>query len=114
MIPHGVQIFLAVEPVDMRCGFNRLSGIAREHLGYDPRCGAMFVFDGKRKHAVKILFFDGSGICLFYKRLDKARFRIPEVSEGDPRQVELEESELDALLDGVEVVADRRKKRLVH
>ncbi len=54
MIPAGVDIFLAVEPVDMRCGFNRLSGIAREHLGYDPRCGAMFVFYGKRRHSVKI------------------------------------------------------------
>ena len=109
MIPAGVQIFLAAQPVDMRCGFNRLSGIAREHLGYDPRCGAMFVFYGKRKHAVKILFFDGSGICLYYKRLDQGRFRIPQIDDGASTEIELDEAELEVLLEGVEVVARRRR-----
>ena len=113
MIPAGVQIFLAMEPVDMRCGFNRLSGLAREHMGYDPRCGAMFVFYGKRKHAVKILFFDGTGLCLYYKRLDKGCFRIPDVDRGESAEVELDEAELDALLDGVEVV-ERSQKPPVH
>src|SRR5690606_27914300 len=113
MIPAGVQIFLAVKPVDMRCGFNRLSGIAREHLGYEPRCGAMFGFYGKRKHAVKVLIFDGSGLCLYYKRLDKARFRIPEVEDGASAEVELDDAELEALLDGV-VVIERRRKPSVH
>lgn len=102
MIPAGVQIFLAAQPVDMRCGFNRLSGIAREHLGYDPRCGAMFVFYGKRKHAVKILFFDGSGIC-------QGRFRIPQIDDGASTEIELDEAELEVLLEGVEVVARRRR-----
>lgn len=114
MIPGGVDIFLAKEPVDMRCGFNRLSGIAREHLGYDPRCGALFVFYGKRKHAVKILYFDGSGLCLFYKRLDKGRFVIPEVNDDQVTHVELDERTLDALLDGVEVVSDRAHKATMH
>ncbi len=113
MIPAGVDIFLAIEPVDMRCGFNRLSGIAREHLGYDPRCGAMFVFYGKRRDSVKILFFDGSGMCLYYKKLDKARFRIPDVPDAQSSHVELDEADLEVLLEGVEV-ARRRSKRTVH
>ena len=103
MIPSGVDIFLAREPIDLRCGFHRLSGVAREQLGYEPRCGALFVFVGKRRNALKILFFDGTGLCLFYKRLDRGRFRLPDVPE-DAAHVELDEVMLDALLDGIEVV----------
>lgn len=66
MIPAGVQVFLALEPVDMRYGFERLSGLARERMGYDARSGALFVFVGKRRDTAKVLFFDGTGICLFY------------------------------------------------
>jgi transposase len=114
MIPAGVEIFMATEPVDMRCGFNRLSGIALEHLGQDPRSGALFVFYGKRRHALKILFFDGTGVCLFYKRLDKGRFRIPALQHPEATHIELEESALEALLDAVEVVESKRKKPTVH
>jgi len=110
MIPAGVDIFLAMARADMRCGFNRLSGIAREHIGYDPRCGAMFVFYGKRRDAVKVLFFDGSGICLYHKRLDKARFRIPTVADAESSHVELTEADLAVLLEGVEVVEHRNKR----
>lgn len=116
MIPSGVDIFVAVEPVDLRCGFNRLSGMARDQLGYEPRCGALFVFFGKRQHAVKILFFDGSGLCLFYKRLDSGRFRVPKVGDGDATHVEIDEATLDALLDGIDVEEDRGdgRRRRIH
>ena len=56
MIPAGVQIFVALEPVDMRFGFERLSGMVRERMGYEPRSGALFVFVGRRRQLVKILF----------------------------------------------------------
>ncbi len=69
MIPSGVQVFVALEPVDLRWSFDRLAGAAVERIGYDARSGALFIFFGKRKDAVKLLFFDGSGMCLFYKRL---------------------------------------------
>ncbi|WP_437294421.1 IS66 family insertion sequence element accessory protein TnpB [Sorangium sp. So ce426] len=65
MIPAGVQVFVALEPVDMRYGFERLSGLIRERVGYEARCGALFAFIGKRRTSIKILFFDGSGLCLF-------------------------------------------------
>ncbi len=48
MIPAGVQVFVALEPVDMRCGFERLSAMVRERMGYEPRSGALFVFVGRR------------------------------------------------------------------
>jgi len=111
MLPSGVQIFLAREPIDLRCGFNRLSGIAREQLKYEPRCGALFVFYGKRRHAVKILYFDGTGLCLHYKRLDAGTFSIPTIAE-DSDLVELDEVDFNALLH--DIIPPQRRRRILH
>ena len=90
MIPQGVQVFVALEPVDLRCSFERLSGIAKEQVGYDARSGALFVFYGRRRDALKVLFFDGSVMCIFYKRLDRGVFRLPERVADNARHVEIE------------------------
>jgi transposase len=105
LIPSGVQVFLATEPIDLRWSFDRLSGIALERRTQHARGGAVFVFFGKRRDATKILFFDGTGMCLFYKRLDKGVFRVPEGLRPDARHVELSDAELDALLDGIDIDA---------
>jgi transposase len=107
MIPQGVQIFVALEPIDLRYSFDRLSGLAKEQVGYDARCGALFVFFGRRRDALKVLFFDGSGMCVFYKRLDRGAFRIPEPTDRQARHVELDEATLEALLDGIDVETSR-------
>lgn len=70
MIPQGVEIFVATEPVDMRFGFERLGGIVRERMQREPRSRALFVFFGRRRQTVKILSWDGTGTVLWYKRLD--------------------------------------------
>lgn len=116
MIPSGVQIFVAVEPVDMRWSFDRLAGAARERIGYDARGGALFMFFGKRRDALKLLFFDGSGMCLFYKRLDRGQFRVLGPLEPGARHIEIDEATLDALLDGVDVerAQPRGKRRRMH
>jgi transposase len=57
VIPAGVQVFVALEPVDMRFGFERLAGLVRERLGHEARGGALFVFVGKRRETLKVLFF---------------------------------------------------------
>ena len=113
MIPSGVEVFLAVQPIDLRSGFNKLSGLVAGHLGKDARSGALYVFFGKRREALKVLFFDGTGLCLFYKRLDKNCFRLPTV-EGEATTIQLTERELDALLDGIDVEAPVRKERRVR
>jgi transposase len=87
---------LALEPVDMRLSFDRLSGLAKEHIGYEARSGALFVFFGRRKDALKVLFFDGSGMVIFYKRLDRGRFQIPEAPHADVRHVEVDDATLEA------------------
>jgi len=116
MIPQGVQVFVALEAVDMRYSFDRLSGFAKEHIGYDARSGALFVFFGRRRDALKILFFDGSGMCQFYKRLDQGTFRLPSAAEG-VRHVQVDDATLEALLDGIEIDAEsarRSRRRRVH
>jgi transposase len=110
MIPRGVEIFVGVEPIDLRWSFDRLSGIASDRIGREARSGALFVFFGKRREAIKVLFFDGSGLCLFYKRLDKGSFRVPEV-EGDAASVAIDERTLDDLLDGIDVEAKPAARR---
>jgi transposase len=110
MIPSGVQIFVAVEPVDMRWSFDRLAGVARERIGYDVRGGALFLFFGKRRGALKLLFCDASGMCLFYKRLDRGQFRVLGPLETGARHIEIDESALDALLDGVDVERGQSRK----
>lgn len=103
MIPAGVEIYLALEPIDMRLSFDRLSGLAKEQIGYEARSGALFVFFGRRRDALKVLFFDGSGMVIFYKRLDRGRFQIPDAPRADVRHVEVDDATLEALLDGIDV-----------
>ena len=68
MIPSGVQVFVALGAVDMRYGVERLAGIVREQMGYEPRGGSLFVFVGRRRQIVKVLFADASGVCMFYNQ----------------------------------------------
>lgn len=67
MIPSGVAGYIALEPIDLRPSFDRLCGLAKEQVGYDARGGVLFVFFGRRRDALKVLFFDGS------KRTPQAR-----------------------------------------
>ena len=113
MIPHGVDIFVGLDPIDLRWSFDRLAGIVTERIGREARCGALFVFFGKRRDALKVLFFDGSGMCLFYKRLDVGAFRLPEAESGTT-SVAIDERALDDLLDGIDVEAKRKTPRLVR
>jgi transposase len=111
MIPSGVQVFVALESIDLRWSFDRLAGAALERVGYDARSGALFIFFGKRLDAVKVLFADGSGMCQFYKRLDHGVFRLPEALEPGARYVEIDESVLDALLDGIDLAEAPKRRR---
>jgi transposase len=63
-IPHGVEVFVGIEPIDLRWGFDRLAGVVTERLGLDARSRALFLFSGKRRDALKVIFFDDTGLCL--------------------------------------------------
>jgi transposase len=114
VIPAGVEVFVGLDPIDLRWGFDRLSGIVAERIGRDARSGALFVFFGKRRDAMKVLFFDRSGLCLFYKRLDAGTFRVPQPQEGQGEAtVTIDEGALEDLLDGIDLESkpDRRRVR---
>lgn len=101
---------MAIEPVDLRWGFDRLAGLVGHSLGRDARSGALFVFFGKRHDCLKVLFFDGTGMCQFYKRLDAGTFRLPPIPEGTT-QLLIEERVLDDLLDGVDLGPPPARRR---
>jgi transposase len=78
----GTQVYLASNPVDMRKGFNGLATIARQVLDLDPFGGHLFLFRGKSGSYLKALYWDGSGLCLFAKRLERGRFVWPPLVDG--------------------------------
>ena len=102
MIPSGVEVFVALDPVNLRLSFDRLAGLAQELTARSARGEALFVFFNRRRTALKALFFDGTGLCIFFKRLDRGRFVLPDPTDNG-RVVELSEEALDALLDGIEL-----------
>lgn len=100
-LPASVQIWLASEPVDLRKGFEGLGAIVRGHWRKDLYGGHLFVFVGKRLDRCKILFWDRGGLTIYYKRLEKGRFRLPRRRQGSSH-ILMDATELTLLLDGIE------------
>jgi transposase len=98
-IPAGIRVLVATKPVDFRKGGEGLVALVREALGEDPFSGTIFVFRCRRADRVKILAWDGSGLVLFWKRLEQGAFRWPPISDGVMR---LTPSQLTALVDGLD------------
>jgi transposase len=107
MIPGNVRIFLCAQPVDMRRSFDGLAQAARELLGKDPNAGGLFVFCGKNHRRLKVLWLDGHGYCLLYKRLHGARFVLPRRDGDVPASLDVQE--LAVLLQGVKLDELRRR-----
>ncbi len=77
MIRLPASVFVATAPLNLRLSFDRLAGFVREQLGGDPRQETLFIFHNRARTHLKMLWHDGSGYCLFYKRLDRGTYRIP-------------------------------------
>lgn len=95
----GMRVLVATKPVDFRKGADGLAALVRERLGHDPFSGTIFIFRSKRADRLKVLAWNGSGLVLFWKRLEHGAFRWPPISDGMMR---LTASELAALVDGVD------------
>ncbi|MCZ6692172.1 MAG: IS66 family insertion sequence element accessory protein TnpB [Planctomycetota bacterium] len=108
MWPLTVRVFLSTEPADMRRSFEGLAAIVREAMGADPLSGHLFVFRNRRADGVKILYWDRSGLALWYKRIEKGLFRFP-TSDGASQEVEA--SDLALLLEGIDLAVARRRER---
>ncbi len=97
----SVRVMMATRPVDFRKGADGLAALVRETMGTDPFSGAVYVFRAKRADRVKLVYWDGTGVCLFAKRLEDGRFRWPRVEDG---VVRLTAAQLSALLEGLDWV----------
>ena len=98
-LPSGARIWIAAGVTDMRKGFDGLASLVQGTLAEDPFSGQMFVFRGKRGDRVKLLWWDGDGLCLLAKRLERGRFVWPQASSGT---VSLSAAQLSMLLEGID------------
>jgi transposase len=100
-------IYLACGVTDLRKSFNGLSGIVEETLERDPTSGQVFVFCNRRRDRMKILYWDGSGLCVWTKRLEKGTFSWP---ENEVKSLRYRAEELQMLIAGIEVEGAKRKR----
>ena len=96
----ATRVLVATTPVDLRGSFNRLYGLVVDQLKGDPLSGNLFLFTNRRRNRIKILWWDGSGLLVCAKRLERGKFTIP-VSENG--QISLRGEDFNALIYGLEV-----------
>ena len=99
----SLKVYLATEPVDLRKSFNGLYGLTSQVLKERPESGALFVFTNKRRNRVKILNFDGTGLWVMIKRLEKGTFSWPKGVDVENGKLALAPEALALLLDGVDM-----------
>jgi transposase len=113
MIAHGLPIYIALEPVDMRFGYERLGGLVRERMRAEPRSKALFVFVGKRGHTMKVLTWDGTGVVVVHKKLDAGKFELPKATRVGDQHVIVSDAIFEVIYKGVST-APKVQRRRVH
>ena len=103
----ATKIYLAAEAVDMRKGFEGLYGLVRDQLGQDPLSGHLFLFTNRTHTRLKALVWDGSGLWVCAKRLERGRFHWPEAKSA--RSVMMRPEELAMLLNGMDLAQGHRR-----
>ena len=98
-LPTGTRVWLAAGRTDMRCGFDGLAARVSSALAENPLSGHVFVFRGRMGDRVKVLWWDGQGMCLFYKRIEKGSFVWPTAKDG---KVSVTAAQLASLLEGMD------------
>ena len=110
----SARIFVCTQPTDMRRGFDGLCGMAEHVLRQDPLSGHLFVFRNRARNRLKLLYWDGDGLAIWYKRLERGTFQLPtDLSPANDKQVgaEITASELSWLLNGIDLASVRRRTR---
>ena len=112
----GCRIYLCTQPADMRKGFDSMAALVKDSLGHDPLSHNLFLFVGRNKDRIKILQWDSDGFLLWYKRLEEGTFRLPSVKNtgANVPSLELKASELAMLLEGIDLVSIKRRKRFTY
>lgn len=97
--PHGARILVVTRPVDFRKSHDGLAAVVQEELGLDPYSGVAYVFRSSGGDRIKVLWFDGTGLVLAYKRLEQGRFSWPGVRDG---MIRLTRAQFEALFEGLD------------
>jgi transposase len=109
-VPGPVKVFLCLQPADMRRSFDGLASMVEQVMQHNPLSGNLFVFRNKRADRVKLLYWEGDGLAIWYKRLEEGCFQFPTAEEGQT-SVTVSATDLAMLLDGVDLPSVRRRKR---
>jgi transposase len=107
--PPGIQVFMAIAPVDMRKSFDGLSAAVQSVFDRDVLDGHLFLFLNKRRDRIKVLWWDNDGLAIFAKRLERGTYEIPR-HDPDTQQLRLEATQLALLLSGVQLDAPQRRR----
>jgi transposase len=109
-LPGGVRLFVALDRIDMRKGFNALAALVQHHLQLDSLGGDIVLFVNKRGNLMKLLFFDRTGWAVLYKRLERGTFQLPDAHDPTGR-VEIDPGQLAMILEGIDLRTAVRRKR---
>jgi transposase len=104
------RIFIALHATDMRKGFDGLCGLVSDTLKQDPLSGALFLFVNRRRDRMKVLYWDGDGLAIWYRRLEQGTFQVP-ASSDQLNAVEIRSDEFTMLLRGIDLSSVKRRKR---
>lgn len=111
MWPSDKKVYLANFSVDMRKSIDSLSILISDHLAYNPGDGALYVFCNRQRNKIKILYWDHNGFCLWYKRLERERFKLP---KQNGEVYTLESRQLEWLLSGLDFTDLKGHERLFY
>lgn len=105
----SLKVFVALEPCDLRKSFNGLYALVSERLGEDPRQGALFLFSNRARTRLKILYWDGTGLWVLIKRLERGTFSWPKAASADAVKLKLMPEALAMLTDGIDLRGGRMR-----
>ncbi|HEY6326785.1 MAG TPA: IS66 family insertion sequence element accessory protein TnpB [Candidatus Cybelea sp.] len=109
-----MPIYCATSPVDLRRSFDGLAAAAQDALGKDPRSGALFLFINKSGNRLKALWWDRTGYCVLYKRLERGVFRFPSAIRPGDTSVAIEAAEFAKILEGLDLARTTAGVGVVH
>jgi transposase len=114
-ISSQVRIYLARDPVDMRKSFHGLTSLTESVLKKDPLSGQLFVFINRRRDRIKVLYWGGTGFCIWYQQLEKGTYQLPRVAKAHSEDgIEITASQLSLILDGIDLSSVRQRPRYRH
>lgn len=106
----GIQVFMAIEPVDLRKGFDGLRAAVETVFDRNVLDGHLFLFLNRRRDRIKILWWDRDGLAVFYKRLERGSYEVPRHA-ADTKQLRIDVTQLSLLLNGVELDSVKHRRR---